>query len=159
MLRIALDASLARVVLGWEAKTSLDEGLPATVDWIRESMVREQSPHAPLRAAILAGGSGTRLWPLSRSHRPKQLLALLGDRSLIQDTVDRVAPSFPHDQILVVTEATHADDLREQLPELPAAGKHYCRADPSPWYGGSRRARGDDHRPPGSEGYDGLPSL
>ena len=70
-------------------------------------------------AAILAGGSGTRLWPLSRSRRPKQLLALLGDRSLIQATVDRVAPLVPHERILVITEASHAEDLRAQLPELP----------------------------------------
>ena len=69
--------------------------------------------------AILAGGSGTRLWPLSRSARPKQLLPLLGDRSLIQATVDRVAPLVPFDRILVITEASHADDLRVQLPELP----------------------------------------
>lgn len=69
--------------------------------------------------AILAGGSGTRLWPLSRSRRPKQLLPLIGDRSLIQATVDRVAPLVPHDRILVVTEASHAEDLCAQLPELP----------------------------------------
>lgn len=68
---------------------------------------------------ILAGGSGTRLWPLSRSHRPKQLLALFGDRSLVQATVDRVAPLVSYDHIVVVTEASHADALREQLPELP----------------------------------------
>lgn len=70
--------------------------------------------------AILAGGSGTRLWPLSRSHRPKQLLSLIGERSLVQATVDRVAPLVPHERILVVTEASHADDLRGQLPEIPA---------------------------------------
>ena len=69
--------------------------------------------------AILAGGSGTRLWPLSRSRRPKQLLPLLGDRSLIQATVDRVAPLVPWERILVITEASHAEDLRTQLPELP----------------------------------------
>lgn len=70
--------------------------------------------------AILAGGSGTRLWPLSRSHRPKQLLKLLGDRSLVQATVDRVLPLVPAEQVLIVTEASHAADLREQLPELPS---------------------------------------
>jgi len=70
--------------------------------------------------AILAGGSGTRLWPLSRSHRPKQLLRLLGDRSLVQATVDRVRPLVPTERILVVTEASHAADLRTQLPELPS---------------------------------------
>lgn len=69
--------------------------------------------------AILAGGSGTRLWPLSRSTSPKQLLALLGDRSLVQATVDRVAPLVPPERILIVTEASHADALRAQLPELP----------------------------------------
>jgi mannose-1-phosphate guanylyltransferase len=71
--------------------------------------------------AILAGGSGTRLWPLSRSHQPKQLLTLIGDRSLIQATVDRVQPLIPTERILIVTEASHADDLRAQLPEIPAA--------------------------------------
>ena len=70
--------------------------------------------------AILAGGSGTRLWPLSRAQRPKQLLALFGDRSLVQATVDRVAPLVPYERIVVVTEASHAGALREQLPELPA---------------------------------------
>ncbi|MBI4213197.1 MAG: mannose-1-phosphate guanylyltransferase [Chloroflexi bacterium] len=69
--------------------------------------------------AILAGGSGTRLWPLSRSHRPKQLLQLVGSRSLVQATVDRVLPLVPHERIVIVTEASHADQLREQLPELP----------------------------------------
>jgi mannose-1-phosphate guanylyltransferase len=68
---------------------------------------------------ILAGGSGTRLWPLSRSQRPKQLLTLWGDRSLVQATVDRVLPLVPSERVLVVTEASHAGDLRAQLPELP----------------------------------------
>jgi len=68
---------------------------------------------------ILAGGEGTRLWPLSRSRRPKQLLRLNGDRSLIQQTVDRLLPLVPAERILVVTEQSHAADLRAQLPELP----------------------------------------
>jgi mannose-1-phosphate guanylyltransferase len=70
--------------------------------------------------SILAGGSGTRLWPLSRSHRPKQLLSLIGDRSLLQATVDRVVPLVPPERILIVTEASHADELRAQVPEIPA---------------------------------------
>jgi mannose-1-phosphate guanylyltransferase len=70
---------------------------------------------------VLAGGEGTRLWPLSRSRRPKQLLRLSGDRSLIQQTVDRVLPLVPAERILVVTEQSHAADLHAQLPELPAA--------------------------------------
>jgi mannose-1-phosphate guanylyltransferase len=69
--------------------------------------------------AILAGGSGTRLWPLSRSKRPKQLLSLVSDRSLIQETVDRVASLVPPSQTFIVTEQSHAEDIKEQLPELP----------------------------------------
>jgi len=69
--------------------------------------------------AILAGGEGTRLWPLSRSRRPKQLLRLSGERSLIQQTVDRLLPRVPAERILIVTEQSHAADLRAQLPELP----------------------------------------
>jgi len=68
---------------------------------------------------ILAGGSGTRLWPLSRSHQPKQLLALHSDRSLIQSTFDRVAPLVTPARVLIMTERSHADALRAQLPEVP----------------------------------------
>src|SRR5262252_1253468 len=71
--------------------------------------------------AILAGGEGTRLWPLSRSRRPKQLLELGGERTLIQRTVDRLRPLLSPEQILVITERSHADDLHAQLPELPAS--------------------------------------
>jgi mannose-1-phosphate guanylyltransferase len=72
--------------------------------------------------AILAGGEGTRLWPLSRSRRPKQLLRLGGERSLIQRTVDRLmALVGDPSRILVVTERSHASDLHAQLPELPAS--------------------------------------
>jgi len=69
---------------------------------------------------ILAGGSGTRLWPLSRSHRPKQLLTFAGERSLLQSTFDRVRPLMPPERVVVMTEQSHADGIREQLPELPA---------------------------------------
>jgi len=69
--------------------------------------------------AILAGGEGTRLWPLSRSRRPKQLLRLGGERSLIQRTVDRLRPLVPPERILIITEQSHAADLHMQLPELP----------------------------------------
>jgi mannose-1-phosphate guanylyltransferase len=68
---------------------------------------------------ILAGGSGTRLWPLSRSHHPKQLLAFAGDRSLLQATFDRVRLLVPPERVVVMTEQSHADGIREQLPELP----------------------------------------
>jgi mannose-1-phosphate guanylyltransferase len=71
--------------------------------------------------AILAGGEGTRLWPLSRSRRPKQLLTLGGDRTLIQRTVDRLRPLLDPERILIITERSHAEDLHAQLPELPAS--------------------------------------
>jgi len=66
---------------------------------------------------IIAGGSGTRLWPLSTSSYPKHLLKLTGDRSLLQTAYDRA--SKLGDIIYVVTEASHAHFVREQLPELP----------------------------------------
>lgn len=68
---------------------------------------------------ILAGGSGSRLWPLSRSHRPKQLLALAGERSLLQSTFDRNVALVPPERIIVMTEQSHAGGIREQLPEIP----------------------------------------
>jgi mannose-1-phosphate guanylyltransferase len=71
--------------------------------------------------AILAGGEGTRLWPLSRSRRPKQLLRLGRDRSLVQQTVDRLRPIVAPERILIITERSHAEDLHAQLPELPSS--------------------------------------
>lgn len=66
---------------------------------------------------IIAGGSGTRLWPLSTSTQPKQLLALTGERTMVQQAYDRAAKLG--DTVYVVTEASHSDKLREQLSELP----------------------------------------
>jgi len=70
-------------------------------------------------AVIMAGGGGTRLWPLSRQDRPKQLLKLLGERTLFQIAVDRLAPLFPPENILVVTSAAYASAMRQQRPALP----------------------------------------
>ena len=70
-------------------------------------------------AVIMAGGSGTRLWPLSRQHRPKQTLTLVDQRTLFQHAVDRLAPLFPPERILVVTRRQHAALLMAQTPELP----------------------------------------
>jgi mannose-1-phosphate guanylyltransferase len=68
---------------------------------------------------ILAGGSGTRLWPLSRQDRPKQLLALDGPRSMLQRTVDRVRPLLPPERIYVLTGPEYAEAIAAQLPDLP----------------------------------------
>jgi mannose-1-phosphate guanylyltransferase len=71
-----------------------------------------------LHAVILAGGSGTRFWPLSRRQRPKQFLQLAGERSLIQQTYDRLQ-GVADERVYVVTSAALADGVRAQLPELP----------------------------------------
>lgn len=70
-------------------------------------------------AVIMAGGGGTRLWPLSRQSMPKQMLRLIDDRSLFQIAVQRLAGIFPPDRILVVTVADQASELRQQAPEIP----------------------------------------
>ncbi|MDH3744240.1 MAG: sugar phosphate nucleotidyltransferase [Acidobacteriota bacterium] len=72
-----------------------------------------------LRALILAGGSGTRFWPLSRRRRPKQLIPLDGGRSLIQDTLDRLAPLVAPSEVWVCTTRALLRDVRSQLPEVP----------------------------------------
>ncbi len=72
-----------------------------------------------MQALILAGGSGTRFWPLSRRARPKQLLSLEGERSLLQETVARLDPLIPADSIWVVTTEAIAADVAAQLPEVP----------------------------------------
>jgi mannose-1-phosphate guanylyltransferase len=73
-------------------------------------------------AVIPAGGSGTRLWPLSRSAHPKFLLALLCEHSLLQQTVERVEQLAPLERIIVVCGPAHAEPIAEQLPTLPDTG-------------------------------------
>ena len=73
-----------------------------------------------LHAVIMAGGAGTRFWPASRADRPKQLLNLAGERSMIQATVDRLGDLAPPERVLVVTNERLAASIREQLPQLPA---------------------------------------
>ncbi len=69
-------------------------------------------------ASILAGGSGTRLWPLSTKAHPKQFLRLPGPRTMMQETVERIAPLVPMDNLFVVTFGAYADDVAQQLPSL-----------------------------------------
>ncbi len=70
-------------------------------------------------AVILAGGRGERFWPLSREHRPKQFLRLLGERSFLQQAVDRVRPLVPARNLLVITGGEQLAEVRRQLPDLP----------------------------------------
>ncbi len=72
-----------------------------------------------LYAVIMAGGAGTRFWPLSRRSRPKQLLPLLAGRSLLAATAARLRPLAPPSRTLVVTGAEVAAAVRAELPELP----------------------------------------
>ncbi len=69
---------------------------------------------------IMAGGRGTRFWPLSRARRPKQLLALCSQKSLLRETCDRVMPLVGPERILVITNAALVADTLRELPELPA---------------------------------------
>lgn len=70
-------------------------------------------------ASILAGGSGTRLWPLSTKESPKQFLRLPGPSTMLQATVERVAPCVPLDNLYVVTAGDYRGPVSAQLPDLP----------------------------------------
>jgi mannose-1-phosphate guanylyltransferase len=70
---------------------------------------------------IMAGGAGTRLWPLSRNGMPKQLLTLIGGKSLLRLAYERVAGAVPDENILVCAGAAYLDIVAMELPELPAA--------------------------------------
>jgi mannose-1-phosphate guanylyltransferase len=90
-----------------------------------------------LHAVIMAGGSGTRFWPESRDARPKQLLSLAGERTMIQATLDRLGQLVPPERVLIATNARLADAMREQLPRLPAGvilGEP-CKRDTAPCIG------------------------
>jgi mannose-1-phosphate guanylyltransferase len=73
-----------------------------------------------LYAAIMAGGGGTRLWPLSRHSQPKQLLELFDEHSLYRMAVDRLQPIMTVDSIIVLTIPELVPDLRRETPELPS---------------------------------------
>jgi len=72
-------------------------------------------------AVVLAGGIGSRFWPLSTPSRPKQLLPLVGERTLLADTLDRMAPLVPPARTLVLTNAELAEAVRRAAPQLPPA--------------------------------------
>lgn len=90
-----------------------------------------------LHAIVMAGGSGTRFWPKSRRNRPKQLLRLYGDATMLQQTVARIEPLVPAERVLIVTGADQADAVRAQLPKLPAENviAEPCARDTAPCVG------------------------
>jgi mannose-1-phosphate guanylyltransferase/mannose-1-phosphate guanylyltransferase/mannose-6-phosphate isomerase len=69
---------------------------------------------------ILSGGAGTRLWPLSTPERPKQLLALVGDRTMLQMTAARAADQQLFGPAIIVANAQHAEEIERQLREIGA---------------------------------------
>ena len=72
-------------------------------------------PRAIRYAVVMAGGAGTRFWPRSRSHLPKQFLPITGRASMLQDTVARVSPPVRADRVFVVTGQMHAALAKRQL--------------------------------------------
>ncbi len=70
-------------------------------------------------SVIIAGGSGTRLWPLSTPDYPKHLLSLTNNRSLLQNTVDRIRKLTTDEKIFIIPEASHSHHVEEQLPDFP----------------------------------------
>ena len=90
-----------------------------------------------LHAVIMAGGSGTRFWPASRLETPKQLLQLVGDRTMIQATADRLSGLIPPERLMVVTNQRLVTPIRQQLPKVPSdriIGEP-CKRDTAPCVG------------------------
>jgi len=90
-----------------------------------------------LHALIMAGGAGTRFWPLSRRDRPKQLLDLIGGGTMIQQTYRRLGELAPPERTLVMTNGRLVAPMREQLAELPAESVigEPCKRDTAPCIG------------------------
>ncbi len=68
---------------------------------------------------IMAGGRGTRFWPRSRTATPKQLLDIIGEKTMIQETVERISSLIPRERIIIVTGRECADGVQQQLPDIP----------------------------------------
>ena len=72
-----------------------------------------------VRAVIMAGGSGTRLWPMSRTSKPKQFQVMYGDSTLLQETARRLEPLVGHDELYIIANQSHEASVTEQLEWLP----------------------------------------
>lgn len=69
---------------------------------------------------IFAGGQGTRLWPASRANKPKQFLKLVGDKTLLEQTYQRIKAKFKPRQVFVATSLSYLDYIQRQLPKVPS---------------------------------------
>lgn len=97
-------------------------------------------------ALILAGGSGTRFWPLSRDHRPKQLLNIIGEDTLLRQAIDRLDGLVPRQNIFILTNHLQEAEVRRQAPDIPRTTSYpnpsaVTRLPPSPWASDSSRRR------------------
>lgn len=72
-----------------------------------------------LTALIMAGGSGERFWPLSTPERPKQLLTLFSDKTMIRETYERISPIISAEKIFIATNILQAKEIMKELPEIP----------------------------------------
>lgn len=90
-----------------------------------------------LHAIIMAGGTGTRFWPASRNDAPKQLLQLVGEATMLRQTVDRLGDLVPSERRLIVTNKRLVAATRQQLPELPDSAiiGEPCKRDTAPCIG------------------------
>jgi mannose-1-phosphate guanylyltransferase len=92
---------------------------PHTLPREQQSPQESRTADAALWAVVLAGGIGSRFWPLSSPERPKQLLSLVGERPLIAETVRRMQPLIPPERVLVLTSRDIAPAIRAAIPEVP----------------------------------------
>ncbi|MFC2158646.1 mannose-1-phosphate guanylyltransferase [Acidobacteriota bacterium] len=72
-----------------------------------------------IRAVIMAGGVGTRFWPLSRKKRPKQFLPIISEKTMIEETAERLQPLIPYPQIYTIANADQTEAIQGILPQLP----------------------------------------
>lgn len=93
----------------------------ATLPGEEPKLQAELSVEASMWAVVLAGGIGSRFWPLSSPERPKQLLRLIGEQPLITETVARLAPLIPPERVLILTSRDIAPAIHAAIPEVPEA--------------------------------------
>lgn len=70
-------------------------------------------------ALIMAGGSGTRFWPLSTEEKPKQFLDLVSKKSMIRETIERIAKIIPFEKIFIATNIRYLENIKKEIPEIP----------------------------------------